>query len=551
MSIRTSARDCASRLAPIFAPSRPLVPLALAVASGILAGSEPMPGWLTVVAAGSLLAASLVLRRPAVIRVGILAGFAAMGALSQMAASVVPRDDASRNADGSLVALEGVVASEPEARGRTVTLILAADRVTVGGASRRCSGEAACALARGEMDRMPEFGDRIVARGVLERPDFARNPGGFDSRAHLAQREIFCTLYVRRPGAWSVQPMDAARAGFAGAVHRLSANLRASLQASASRRLPPAEASLLGGILVGARTALPPALDEDFQRTGTSHILATAGLHVGLAALLLGACLRGLGLSRRGAAGVIICAMTVYAVAAGGRPSVMRAVLVTNLYLAGYLLDREPDGANSLAAAALAILHFRPGALFDAGFQLSFATVGTILWILPVMQRAAGLVGGGAARLGPRRPRIGERAREGATTLCGLTLAAQIGSAPLVARYFNLASPSGLPANLLIVPALFPILGLGFLFWLASAMHLPLLPDLLAWMLHPFLAFVIGAARMCSEMPLASVPVPSPGWPAVAVCYGLIGWAGWAARRVRPSVFTRASAEPALDKAAR
>jgi competence protein ComEC len=497
---------------PLFSPQRPLLPLAVAFAIGVLLAS-----WIVVLIAiaCSVVAAGCRFRKPRLIAIGILAGFAAAGALRQASSMVVPADDISRFAGRTIVTVRGTVASDPDIHPRVATVVAEIHTVETTDGIRPCSGSIYCTLARGD-GSLPDYGYTIEARGKVERPEPASNPGGFDERGYLARRAIFSTMTVRRSGGWSARPMAANAESL---PRRISARLRSSLAQTAAHQLNRTEASLLAGIMVGSRTELPHAVSDDFQLTGTSHILATAGLHVGLVAWLLHGAMRRFGASRRTAAGITIVALLLYAMVAGGRPSVVRAVLVTDLFLAGYLLGREADAWNSLALAALILLVYRPGSLFDVGFQLSFATVGVIVAVM-------GVVGtpmdtwmrngrNGFARIGSAR-RIGQFG----LNLAALTVAAQVGSAPLVARYFNLASPSGVLANLLIVPALAPILALGFVLWAAGALGLPLIPEAAALALRPLLAFVMGAARTCSELPLAAFPVSSPGWMLISLYYG-------------------------------
>ena len=96
--------------------------------------------------------------------------------------------------------------------------------------------------------------------------------------------------------------------------------MRRHVLASVHAALPPTRAAVLSGILLGKRTELPPDLMADFVHTGTVHILASAGLHVGVVAFwLLFLCER-LTLPRKISAALIIGTLWLYALMAGGRP---------------------------------------------------------------------------------------------------------------------------------------------------------------------------------------------------------------------------------------
>ncbi len=509
-------------------PARPLVPIALAFGAGILLGGSL---WAVVVLALAGVSAAAVYfpRLRFLVRFRsfghgvVLLGFAAAGALRQLATQSPTADDVSQYIGSGFVTVRGTVAGDVETGPRTLSFELEAQSVIpADGTARPCSGRAALTLVRLANEPMPDFGDAIEARGRLERPPPATNPGGFDLAAYLSRRGVFATLYVRRPGAASYSQLSSSASSAMNWPLRVAGRLRRSVVTTFGAHLPPTETGLLSGILIGSRSSLPPSVADDFQLTGTSHVLATAGLHVGLIALLLNSMLRLCRVSRGKSAGLTIALLVLYAMMAGGRPSVLRAVLVADLFLAGYLLDREPDATNSLAAAAILLLAYRPGSLFDPGFQLSFATVGSILAIMSAAQPfvAERQEDEGAFKRGWAR--IFSRLKVGLFNVALLTVAAQIGSTPLVARYFNLISPSGLPANALIVPALVPILGLGFALWFTAALGIPILPGALSSLLHPLLAYVIGAVRFCSELPYAAIAVSSPGWPLIALYYAIL-----------------------------
>lgn len=534
----------------LFNPARPLVTIAVAFAVGIVAGSTGTSVGILFGASCVLFAAAHVSRKAPLLAGGILIAFAAAGALRQLSATGAPAGDVSRFVSGQLVTVTGRVEGDAEIRQQIFVVLVAAQSVERSGErARSCTGLVSCTLVRGPGTDPPDHGDLVVARGRLGRPDQAGNPGGFDSREHLARRGIFSVLYVHRPGAWSASGGDSRTESF---VLRASGRLRRSLAASAGHYLTPDEAGLLLGILVGMRSSVPPKVNDDFQLTGTAHILATAGLHVGLVALMLHGTMRAFGASRRVSAGLTIGLLIVYAIVAGGRPSVIRAVLVTDLFLAGYLLEREVNAVNSLALAALVLLAYRPGNLFDIGFQLSFATVASIIAIMSVVQPLVDrFIQRWTRALDPSSTIRGIKSRVArfGIDLAALTVAAQVGSAPLVAQYFNLVSPSGLPANLLIVPALFLILGLGFVFWIAALVGAPMVPATAAWLLRPLLEYVMWAARTCSRLPFGAVAAPSPGWVLIAAYYGILAVVVRSAqpRAQQDAVFT-ANSPNALDE---
>ena len=315
-------------------------------------------------------------------------------------------------------------------------------------------------------EQMPRSGDTMELRGRLELPDGPRNPGGFDYRAYLARRGIYATLRVSQPE----QARILSRASWHDPFHNLAHALRQGVLAACRHHLPPPSDGILAGILIGERHRIPLPIQEQFERTGTTHILATAGLHVGMVVCLLTWLLRHCRVPRRPALVSAILALAVYAVMAGERAAVLRAVIVAGVYLAGELLEREPDLLNALSLAALGLLVLNPLDLFDPGFQLSFATVVTIVLLMPLFQRLnkflERFIQGESLSV-----RTFRAAARGLSALILLALAAQIGSGPLVAYYFYNVSLVSVAANAFAVPAVFLLIALGFPMALLSAIH--------------------------------------------------------------------------------
>lgn len=216
----------------------------------------------------------------------------------------------------------------------------------------------------------------------------------------------------------------------------------------------PVESGLLGALLLGYRNRLDPALQRAFSVTGTMHVFAISGLHVGVVAAMLGAALRLSGVSREKWVLVLVPALLFYTVITGMRASAVRASVMAVCLALGPMLGRRSDPPSALALAALLILAAAPGQLGDPGFQLSFVVVaGILLWLrwanLPVKWVIPDpwLPPGRIRRNAPGRVAVW------ALRLLLVSLAAWWASAPLAARYFHIFSPIAVPANLILIPA--------------------------------------------------------------------------------------------------
>ena len=146
--------------------------------------------------------------------------------------------------------------------------------------------------------------------------------------------------------------------------------------------------ALINGMALGIRHETPNDIEQPFQQTGTLHLFAVAGLHVGIIAQLLWIVASLLRFPRTVAAAVIIPCLFFYSAITGFHVSSLRAATMAAFLLGGIFFDRPVLALNSLAGAALVILGVDSNQLFTSGFQLSFAVVGAILvWRAGIVPR--------------------------------------------------------------------------------------------------------------------------------------------------------------------
>src|SRR4029077_3833661 len=141
----------------------------------------------------------------------------------------------------------------------------------------------------------------------------------------------------------------------------------------------PDVTALINGMTLGLRHEAPNDIEDPFQQTGTLHLFAVAGLHVGIIARLLWILASLLRLPRTAAAAFIIPCLFFYSAITGLHVPSLRAAIMAAFLLGGIFFDRPVLALNSLAGAALLILPCDSNQIFTSGFQLSFAVVGAIL----------------------------------------------------------------------------------------------------------------------------------------------------------------------------
>src|SRR6266404_6782793 len=332
-------------------------------------------------------------------------------------------------------------------------------------------------------------------------------------RAYLARRDVRLSLFIRYP-----EEAVLIRHRGGNPVLRDAQKSRAWMQKALCRGLDdsPDVQNFMSGIVLGLRHQTPEDIEEPFQQTGTLHLFAVAGLHVGIVARLLSILAIVAQLSRKWATAFIIPLLLFYAAATGLHVSSIRAAVMSSILLGGFFFQRRAFVLNSLAAAAFFLLCWNTNELFSTGFQLSFAVVGGIILLADPLFRWLRRLGAADPFL-PRgllssRRRVLAIGWEWVCRGGSVSLAAWLGSLPLILWYFHLVTPISLIANLVVVPIAF--------FILAIAMLSILTAPLLGWLsivfnnANWFLArLVLAFVHWFAQLPIGHYYVARPQWP--------------------------------------
>ncbi|PSQ79764.1 MAG: DNA internalization-related competence protein ComEC/Rec2 [Bacteroidetes bacterium QH_6_63_17] len=345
--------------------------------------------------------------------------------------------------------LQGEVADAPERTDDATRFVLKADTLYGAQDTAAVDGRAHVTLRASpwaeDVGPFPDVrqGDIVRLRGILRLPPELRNPGGFDYRAYLARRGICCTMYVGEPERVNVQRNRR------GTLESLLVGAREYIRLQIDRYVPSAEAQgVLRALLLGDRSRVTDAQRERFAKTGLMHLLAVSGLHVFLVGMVLYALLRPFlirfGMQWRtveiARAVLTILVLGGYMFLTGGRPSVVRAVIMATLFIGGIVFQRSAHPLNTLGVAALILLAVRPPALFDVGFQLSMSAVAGIVTLNPRLLDAI-----------PERYRASE-AVDWLVSTGTVSAAAILGTAPVLLFHFGWVSAAGLLLNIVGIP---------------------------------------------------------------------------------------------------
>ncbi|MBQ8081548.1 MAG: ComEC/Rec2 family competence protein [Clostridia bacterium] len=473
-----------------FWEERPLVPVAVFGGLGVLVGLflPEVPALLLLwgCLVGMLLGA---LSRPLRIKAvygAMLAVFCLLGLRAQLASNAQLPPEGVYRATGAVAELPGWDEETGHATVRLRDVTLTAEdgsAYAVSGAYWSYYGEEGAAL--------PQPGTLVGLEARLYHPSGQRNPYGFDFRQYLRQNGMTIGLYNQ--GAFE---QGGEARGLSYWMLRLRGRLIGRLDA-----LYGENGALPKALLFGSRQELSVRTRQAFARSGVAHVLAISGLHITLLTSALYLLLRKF-LPLRPRFWATAAFLLLYCLLLGFRASVVRAAVLTLCAGADRLRGRRSDPLSALSLAFLTVLLINPYELTAVGFQLSFLAVFGMVLLAP-----------GFGRLFRR---LGRRV----SAALASTFSAGVGTLIPATQAFHYLSLSGL---------LFSPLVCALMYVLLPGYALSLLLSFLSWPVGRLIATALGflsaalerAAFWVSELPYASVNVPSIPWPLIP-CFAVL-----------------------------
>lgn len=287
------------------------------------------------------------------------------------------------------------------------------------------------------------IGNKVELTGVLKRIKNERNPFEFDYEKYLNQKGIIAVFASYKSS--NLKIISAETDFFPKAVF----TVRKSIDWKISELHNHGTAALLRGLLLADRSMIDYDTRTEFVNAGVIHVLAVSGLHVGYIVLIFVLLFNRFNIYFR--FGLTILGLLIFMVVTGMQASVIRATIMSIVVILCQFTGRDYNSVNSIALAALIILILDPLELFNPGFQLSFSAVLSIVLIYPHMSRAI------------NSWKIKSQSLKWLLMFFAVSFSAQIGTLPFTLVYFNKLSLVALLANLLVIPLIGFILGLGLL----------------------------------------------------------------------------------------
>lgn len=383
---------------------------------------------------------------------------------------------------GESITVEGVVFDDIDARDMYRNVIVTADTISPGGIKL---SQPVRILLRTDMYPKITYGDRIKVVGVLAYPknfsDATSTGATFNYVSYLAKDSIWyamsypsLTVLSKNQGSLVMSFLLSIKNNFVHKVEYL---------------FPEPQASLLVGILLGAKQTLGKNILEQFQLAGVSHIVVLSGYNIAIVAQYLMYILRYVMpriMHLGGFVGILIFILFV-----GAQATVVRAGIMTSVALFASAFGKKYDATIALfLAAALMTLHNPYIVLYDPSFQLSFlATLGLTLF---------------SERIHTRLPHALDRF--GLREIIATTLAAEIMVIPFILYLVGQTSILSLVSNILIVGCIPFVMLLGTISIFVSYIIFPLayIPASITYIALSYILFVV---RCIASIPYTQVHI--------------------------------------------
>ncbi len=385
----------------------------------------------------------------------------------------------------------GIVINEPEQRENTTRFVL-----------RTNNGEKV--LVSTDLYSPVQYGDRVTVEGKLDEPGIIDDDAGrsFDYAAYLSKDDIYYTLNFAK--------VEVLSGGHGNPVRQLLFKIKRNFVKKIKEVLTEPHASLLSGLIISGKEALPKKILEEFRRAGVIHVVVLSGYNITIIAEFVKIVFRSASFS--------IIGIILFVIMTGAQATVVRAALMVLAVILAKKLGRNFSAPRALLVAAFLMLLHNPKILvFDPSFQLSFLATCGLIFVTPLMEKYLNHI--------PEK--------WGIRTIVSTTLATQITVLPLLIYSMGDVSTVSLPANILILLVIPYAMLVGSI--AATIAYLsPIIALPFSYISYILLAWILGVSHYLGKLSFASVTVPlAPWWTVTSVYLAIIIFV-WRQRNVVP-----------------
>ena len=366
-------------------------------------------------------------------------------------------------------------------------------------------------------------GDCIQAYCRLDRFSPPTNPGQFDVAKYLARKNVFIAASVKsRDGIEILHFVQ--NDGWLGVFTKLKSRIRQKATQALLGSLSPDEPSrsLLEALLLGYRGNIDSATYRAFRKTGLLHFISLSGMHLGILVGIIWWLCKTAGLMKPARAVICIVAISIFLLIVPPRAPTVRAAIIGFVFCVSFLFRRRFNSLNTLSLAAIILLLIRPTQLFEAGWQLSFASVlGLLLFCQRIhfflYEKIMGLPWG--KKVPKTRPfyRIISRPGPYLLRLFSTGVTAWVGGAGILLYHFYTINPLTSIWTVVAFPFIALILTIGYLKIILSFL-LPSLAAVLGVIVNFLSDLLIWLVELIAHLDISQILIGKvPG--VVIICY--------------------------------
>jgi competence protein ComEC len=385
---------------------------------------------------------------------------------------------------------DGLVAricSEHKVSGGIVRFTAKVEQVVTGSKPKAAFGQVLVYYKMNSVDKKVnlDYGDELLLPANFTPVAPPLNPAEFDYKSYLAHQQIYHQLFI------FTEPL-LLRHNQGNPI--ISASLRLRQALVNKLRLNIADTNTLAVVstmILGYRADLQKDVQEIYAKTGTMHLLAVAGMHVGLIYLLVNLLLAFMPVSYTAKivkAVVLLLAIWFYALITGFAPAVCRATLMLSMVAIALPFNRHISKLNILALSAIILLLYNPFYVLDAGFQLSYLAVLGIILIQPYIFRWFKL----------KNPILRE-----IWLVCSISIAVQLMLFPLSIYYFHDFQLLFLISNVFVIVPAAIIMYTGILYLCLPA--IPVVSSSLALIVAKTTMLMTNTLQILENMPFSTI----------------------------------------------
>ncbi|MGN1310354.1 MAG: ComEC/Rec2 family competence protein [Clostridia bacterium] len=365
-----------------------------------------------------------------------------------------------------------------------------------------------------------EYGDKIRVIGEFYEPEDSRNYKGFSYKKYLQTEKIYGTIKAK-----NIEIKSKNNTVF---LFKLSNSMRNRIIEQIKNILPEETSGLLAGLMLGDKTYISDEIKSNFQKSSLAHILAVSGAHVSYIILGLTYAVSINKMPKKRGYIFIIFSLNVFIFITNFSVSVVRACVMSIIFIISKLFYRKLDIKNTIAISLLIILIHNPYSINSVSMQLSYLGTIGVIFIAPTIERALAyfFIKLSARILGGHRVRPYneiknselEKINNKLAKIISVPIAAQIAILPIMVKNFNTISFTFLISNIIAMPLLgISIIG-GYLLTLVSFISLNLTRKV-GIIFNLILRALILIAKFFANLKLSNIYVITPNTITIVIYY--------------------------------